>query len=293
VAVSVRQAEADPAALSAAADQLPRLRASILGHWLGPEPPGQAAGTAAGGPGGLGVSGGSAGLGASGGSAGLGAPVGSAGLGVSGGSACLDSPAWLAAGSARISLGQAVRDRAVVAFSLDLAVHGRSARMIASLAAGELMAVCAELERIGVPGDAVAWIHGCEALDGRLLTELISCGSAAGLAVLLSTASAAAAERLAEEVNVVLARGPVDPALAARFAELARPAGGLGPAGVSGGGPGLAPDYPLNLADNSPDGTQSLRTAGSEEFALLVKGPRRRVLPLCRSVRAAGTGGRR
>jgi hypothetical protein len=257
VAVSVRQAAADPAALSAAADQLRGVRASVLGHWLGPEPPWRAAAAS---------------------------PVVPAGL---------SSPASLAAGSARISLGQAVRDRAVVAFSLDLAVHGQSACMIASLAACDLMAVCAELDRIGVSGDAVAWIHGCEAMDDRVLTELVSCGAAAGLAVLLSTASAAAAERLAEAVNVVLARGPAGPALTARFAELAWPATGPGPAGGSGGGPGLAPDHPLDPAHGSQVGAQSLPTAGSGQFALLVKGPRRRVLPLCRSVRAAGTGGRR
>jgi len=235
--VSVQQAAADPAALSAAADQLPRLRASALGHWL--------------------------------------------------------APAGSAAGSARISLGQAVRDRAATAFSLDRAVHGRSACMIAHLAAHDLMAVCAELGRMGVPGDALAWIHGCEAVDHRVLTDLIAAGAGAGIGVLLSTTSAAAAERLAGKVNVVLARGPADPAVAARFADLAWPSTGGRPAGTAGGAAGPAPDYPLNLDDSRPAVAAALCTASGSEFALLVNGPRRRVLPLCRSVRGAATGGRR
>ena len=57
------------------------------------------------------------------------------------------------------------------------------------------MAVCTELSRIPVAGDALAWIHGCEALESRLLTELVTTGAGAGLAVLLSTTSAAAAEQ--------------------------------------------------------------------------------------------------
>lgn len=243
VDVSVRQAEADPAALSTAAAALPELRASALGQWLAPEP---------------------------------------ARIGVG-----------QAAGSARISLGQVVRDRAVAAFWLDRAVHGQSATMIASLAACDLMAVCAELSRIGVPGDALAWIHGCEALDHRLLTDLVAAGAGAGTAVLLSTTSAAAAERLSGTVNVMLARGPADPAVAARFADLAGPATAPGATATSGPGTAVPPGYPLRIDGNHPVADQSLLTAGQAEFGLLVKSPRARVLPLCRSVRGAGTGWRR
>ncbi len=254
VSVSVRQADADPAALSAPAIQLATLRASALGQWLAPGPPARAV------------------------PAGPGDPPGRAGV------------------PPRISLGQVVRDRAAVAFSLDRAVHDRSACMIASLAACDLIAVCAELGRIGVPGDALAWVHGCEAVDHRVLSELITAGAGAGLAVLLSTGSAAAAERLAGIANVVLARGRVTPAVAARFADLAGPAvpaTGPGPAGIPGGGNGMTPDYPLNLEDSPLVGAAALRSPSSEEFALLVKGPRPRVLPSCRSVRGAGPDLRR
>ena len=237
IGVSVRQAEADPAALSTAAAALPELRASALGQWLAPEPAPR--------PG------------------------------------------------ARISLGQVVRDRAVAAFWLDRAVHGQSATMTASLVACDLMAVCAELSRIGVPGDALAWIHGCEALDHRLLTDLVAAGAGAGMAVLLSTTSAAAAERLTGTVNVMLARGPADPAVAARFADLAEPATAPAAGATSGAGTAVPPGYPLRIDGHHPVAEQSLLTAGQAEFGLLVKSPQARILPLCRSVRGAGTGWRR
>ncbi len=266
VDVSVRQAEADPAALSTAAAALAGLRASALGQWLAPEPaprPGapDTAGTAAA-------------------AAGQAAEPGRIGVAQ-------------AAGPARISLGQVVRDRAVAAFWLDRAVHSQAATMIASLAACDLMAVCTELSRIPVAGDALAWIHGCEALDSRLLTELVATGAGAGMAVLLSTTSAAAAERLSGTVNVLLARGPADPAVAARFTDLAGPAAAPGATGTSGAGTAVPPGYPLRIAGSHPVADQSLLTAGHAEFGLLVKSPQARVLPLCRSVRGAGTGWRR
>ena len=265
VDVSVRQAQADPAALSAAAAALPELRASALGQWLAPEPPPR--------PGAPDIRGAAA------------APARQAvaartGLGQ-------------AAGSARISLGQVVRDRAVAAFWLDRAVHGQSAAMVASLAACDLVAVCAELSRIPVSGDALAWIHGCEALDHRLLTDLVAAGADAGMAVLLSTAAATAAERLSGSVNVMLARGPADPAVAARFAELACPATAPGADGISGAGTAGSPEYPLRIDGSRPVAGPSLLTASSAEFGLLVKGPQPRVLPLCRSVRGGGIGRRR
>lgn len=324
VGVSVRQAAVDPAALSAPAIQLAALRASALGHWLAPGPSARAA------PAGPGDR------------PGRGRPLR--------GAAQLSAAATPAAEPLRISLGQAVRDRAVVAFSLDRAVHDRSACMIASLAACDMMAVCAELRRIGVPGDALAWIHGCEAVDHRVLSDLIAAGAGAGLAVLLSTGSAAAADRLAGIANVVLARGPAGPAVAARFADFAGPAdrayqadrayhadlagrayhadragradsayqadradradlsdrgdgadradpagpgAGRRRVGIPGRGTGITADYPLKLEDSRLVGADALRGASSEEFTLLVKGPRPRVLPSCRSVRGTGPGQRR
>jgi hypothetical protein len=286
VEVSVRQAEADPAALSEAAAALPGLRASALGQWLAPEP---APRPGAPDPGGTFAA--AAGQAAEPGRIGVGQAPGLARIGQAAGAARagLDQ----SAGSARISLGQVVRDRAVAAFWLDRAVYGQSATMIASLAASDLMAVCTELSRIPVAGDALAWIHGCEALEGRLLTELVATGAGAGLAVLLSTTSAAAVERLSETVNVLLACGPADPAVAARFTDLAGPATAPGATGTAGLGTAVPPGYPLRIDGSHPVADQSLLTAGHAEFGLLVKRPRARVLPLCRSVRGAATWWRR
>jgi hypothetical protein len=183
---------------------------------------------------------------------------------------------WLAPGPARISLGQAVRDRAVVAFWLDQASQGRPARMIASLVARDLMAVCAELARIPVPGDALAWIHGCEALEERMLTHLIARGTGAGVAVQLSTASAAAAGALADAANVMVTSGPAGPAPARRPAEPAGP----------------APDYPFWLPGEDGDGGPASGRAPAGTFALLVKGPQPRLLPSCQPVPGGGLGGR-
>ena len=45
--------------------------------------------------------------------------------------------------------------------------------------------------RIKVPGDALAWIHGCEILDHRLLTDLVAAGAGAGWPSCCASAAAA------------------------------------------------------------------------------------------------------
>jgi hypothetical protein len=110
---------------------------------------------------------------------------------------------WLQPGppdGPRVSLGQTVRDRGAVLFSLD----GRAAPMIAGLVVADLMAVCAELEAMSVPGDGLTWINGCEAVGQRVLAELVAQGRGAGMGVVLGTASQAAADGLAAGVNVVV-----------------------------------------------------------------------------------------
>jgi len=89
-----------------------------------------------------------------------------------------------AAGEIAISLGQAVRDRAVVVFSLDRSVHGLSAGMIGSLAAADLLAVLTDLNGMAVRCDSLIWINGCTGNERRLATGLIRLGSATGTAVL-------------------------------------------------------------------------------------------------------------
>jgi hypothetical protein len=188
---------------------------------------------------------------------------------------------WLQPGppdAPRVSLGQTVRERGVALFSLDGGAEGQPAAMIAGLAAADLMAVCRELHAMGVPGDSLAWINGCEVLERQVLAELVEAGGDAGMGVVLSTTSAAVADDLAGQVHVLVARGPVDPDLVGRFA------GGNGTAGVNGA-------KGANGADPAGRFAAGLPSLGAEAFALLARGPQERALPYCRHV-PARPGGR-
>ncbi len=200
------------------------------------------------------------------------------------------APACRSAGPAEppelaIGLGQAVRDRAVVLFSLDRAVHGRSAAMIASLAAADLLAILADLQGMAVRGDSLVWINGCEALEHRLAAGLIEQGAQTGTAVLLTTTSAAAAADLAAAAGVAIARGPADPALASRIAALAGsvPAGRAQPEGT-----GAADEVPFGMQDSADLLAESLPYQGPDAFALVVRSPRRRLAAQCVAVPMAG-----
>jgi hypothetical protein len=165
--------------------------------------------------------------------------------------------------------------------------------MIAGLAAADLMTVCAELQGMSVPGDSVVWVNGCEVLGTQVLAELIARGRGAGMAVVLGTASAGAAHSLSAEVNVLVARGPVDPALVGRFvgANRASPDGVTGtPDAMTAGGAGAAAGHAFGMSGGglSPAGVPPL---GYDGFALLSREPQRRVLPQCRHVPAPAGGG--
>ncbi|HTP15034.1 MAG TPA: hypothetical protein VMK13_04275, partial [Streptosporangiaceae bacterium] len=138
--------------------------------------------------------------------------------------AAAPGPPGQGAPAAAIGLADAMRDRAVVTFALDRAVHGRSAAMVAALAAADLLAILAELQAMAVRTDCLAWISGCEMLPRGRLADLVRRGAQAGAAVLLTTASATAAAALADDVGVIVTRGRADPALEQRLAELADPA---------------------------------------------------------------------
>jgi hypothetical protein len=113
---------------------------------------------------------------------------------------------WLQPGppdGPRVSLGQTVRDRGAVLFSLD----GRAAPMIAGLVVTDLSGVCAELDAMSVHGDGLAWINGCEVLGQRALADLaglVAQGRGAGMGMVLATTSRAVADGLAAAVNVVV-----------------------------------------------------------------------------------------
>jgi hypothetical protein len=227
---------------------------------------------------------------------------------------------WLqpaAPGAPRVSLGQTIRERGVALFSMDRATHGDSAGLIAGLVAADLTAVCGELLEMSVPGDSLAWFNGCEVLGHRVLADLVGLGPGTEMAVVLGTASAEATDRLATEVNVLVARGPVDPALVGTFAGANRSVDGSSIAGVSGsrvtgasgtglvgpGGTGLVGPGELTgaggVSGNGPgsalaaitDGWFGAAPADPDTFALLARLPRARALAQCRHV-PARVGGR-
>ncbi len=227
---------------------------------------------------------------------------------------------WLCPGGERISLGQVLRERAVCLFPLDHARPGPSASMIAGLVACDAMALFAELRGIPVSGDGLVWLNGCEPADRQAVAELAARGGQAGMTVLLSTTSDRAAASLAADVNVIAIHRLADPAAAGLLAAQAGP-GSAGPAasgGIGHGGravPEWAQRMPVPAAAGSPaagaaaaagpGGADPLTKAGrpavtaeallrlpAGAFALLVKGPERRLLPQCQSVPARIPGGR-
>jgi len=266
-AVSASLLQADPATTAAAVEQLGNLRASALGPWL--RPPSPDAGPATTEPSAVAAR----------------APVPSGPV---------------PSGPVRISLGRTVRERAVTLFSLDRAAHGDATRMIAALAAADLVAVASELEDMSISGDSLAWVNGFEVLGPELIGQLIAKGPAAGMSVVLSTTSAPATELLAARVSVLAAESPVDPALASRFAgpdDVAASSGIAGLDGVPGqdgtaGSSGIA----AVLANDTlgRPGAARTRAPGAGAFALLVRGghgAQPRYLAHCRSVRPDGLNG--
>jgi hypothetical protein len=226
---------------------------------------------------------------------------------------------WLTpAPGTRVDLGRVVRERAVVLFSVEASAHGRAATTMASLVAHDALAVCAELRRIGVPGDGLVWFDQCGALAPAALAELVTRGASAGLPALLTTTATGRAQALADQVNVLVLHRLTDAAVAERFAgftgEKLAPAGGgdlaaaadsqvrmkaaaaAGPKPSSGnGGAASQADQsagqlsqlgPFGLVRRPVVAAQSLSRLGNGEYVLIVKRPRRRLVTLGLTVTA-------
>jgi hypothetical protein len=219
---------------------------------------------------------------------------------------------WLAPGPGpRVDLGRVVRERAVVLFSVDAAGPSRAGLTMASLVAHDVLAVCAELRRIGVPGDGLVWFDQCQGLAPAVLAELIDRGGAAGLPALLTTTSPDRVERLASQANVLVLHRLTDPAAAERFAgftgEKLVPAGGGDLATAVGAqaraktlvgawpkpraNPGEVPPAgqpagqlsqlgPYGLVRTPVVPAQALSRLGNGEHVLIVSGPQRRLVTL-------------
>ncbi len=215
---------------------------------------------------------------------------------------------WLAppaaAGAARIDLGQVVRHRGVAVFCLDEGAHGRAAATIASLVAADVMAVCAELRKIGVAGDGLIWFDHCDGVRPVVLGELISRSAQVGIPTVLTTTSAQAADSLSVHANTVVLHRMADPVMAERFATITgeklapsdpaaqattrpgapsvRSAPGTPPAAATGGAPltapALAPAGGVAFVRRPVVSPEALCGLANGEFVMVVKGPPRRLV---------------
>jgi hypothetical protein len=205
----------------------------------------------------------------------------------------------------QISLAEVVRQRGAVLFALDRAAHGWAADTVAHLVAQDLTEVYAGLRRTAVGGDGLAWLGQCETVDPQALAGLISVGADTGLATVLSTTSAAAVGRLAEQASVLVLHRLDDRALAGQLAWLtgrrlvpadlppAHPAPALAgwpepvrDPGAGGGGPAAGPAAPLGAAWSPLVTGEDLRALGEQEFTLVPRADAGRVVPLAVSVPA-------
>jgi hypothetical protein len=133
---------------------------------------------------------------------------------------------WLGPAPDETLLARVVRERSAALLSL------RTQDVAARVCAG-ILALGADVRRIGADGDGLVWLYGYEPAPGGpfagLAGSLVAGGAAAGLPVLVTTTSPRAVADLAGLVSVVLVHRLADPAtadiLAARTGTKLVPAG--------------------------------------------------------------------
>jgi hypothetical protein len=190
VAASAARLDADPDTAVAVAGQLASLRASALGRWLRGTP------TV------------------------VGNRVSPPTVGRQFSPPTVSQRVSLPPVSQRVSLPRVIQQRGVVLFSLDRASNGPAADIIANLVARDIAGSFAGLRHAGTGGDGLAWFRQCETADPQALAALLAAGTSAGLATVLSTASAAAAGRLADQAGVLVIHRLADRTLASQLAGL-------------------------------------------------------------------------
>jgi hypothetical protein len=192
------------------------------------------------------------------------------------------------AAEAGVDLARAVRERSAALLRADTAGLVR-------LVSADLAALDEDLRRIGVDGDGLVWLHGWDPQSAETLGGLVAGGEAAGLPVLVSSISPAAAD-LAGMMNAVLIHrvddGAAAGSLAARTgtrmipqastassagaANAASAASSVGAASLAGvaeaaaGGPDLIPGPAVPA--------QSLLSLAPGRFVLAVSSPRHRLV---------------
>jgi hypothetical protein len=140
---------------------------------------------------------------------------------------------WLAPAPGGIDLARVIRQRSAAVFSLD-------GPDLARLVCADILALGEDLRGIGVDGDGLVWLHGwpagcqqgVDSPPAGAVAGLVTGGAAAGLPVLVTTTSPAAAADLADLMNAVLIHRLADAAaagsLAARTGTQLVPAASLG-----------------------------------------------------------------
>jgi hypothetical protein len=150
----------------------------------------------------------------------------------------------------------------------------------AGRAASRLTALGAELRGIGADGDGLVWVPRGERLPAPMLAALVRDGAAAGLPVLIGTASPAAAGDLAGVVGSLLVHRVTDRDLADALA--GRTGTRLLPAAVAAARAGQpAPESAEQGAVLIPFPVieaRALLSLRSAEFVLVTAAPRRRVV---------------
>jgi hypothetical protein len=194
-----------------------------------------------------------------------------------------------------IDLVRVVRQRSAALFDLD-------SPDMARLVCADIVAIGEDLRRLGVDGDGLIWLHGHGDWPPGSLARLVASGATAGLPVLVTTTSPAAAADLAGLLNAVLIHRLNDPdaavSLAARTGTRLMPAGSHAArqpalAGLAPPAPPAPPSVPAAEQAARP----SVALASGAEFvprpavpprALLTLGPAQFVLavrsPTCRLV---------
>jgi hypothetical protein len=154
--------------------------------------------------------------------------------------------------------------------------------MLTRLVCQDLLRLAAGLRGTGVNGDGLIWLAGCQAIPEQTFSELVAASPAAGLAVLATTTSAAAACALAAHTNALVVHRMTDLAGARGLAAAAAPR--LPPPAPQGAGLATAElatgveAPPLLTADD-------LLCLDDDEFVLAVRSPRR-LVPRALAVRA-------
>ena len=216
-------------------------------------------------------------------------------------------------GDEPIDLGQILRRRGVALFALGEPAHGRAAVTVASLVAQDVMALSAQLGKMDVTGDGMVWFDECGSVPPGVLADLITRTAGVGMPTVLTTTSGPAAERLTGHANTVVIHRMADPVMAERFAQItgeklvpgeivpaqeasvhagalaASRMGGRLPAAPRGGTTGTASfgqAGDLTFVRRPLVSPESLCALENGEFAMVVKGPSRRLVAPGRTITA-------